>query len=214
MSFVLYLTNNIGPTMVGVNTFSTIVHLTLITNCDGGALLTTQHTHFYLILCLILHGNLRTPFGARHESTALCRWGVSLKQTQKSEARHKCSRTLNTEWKQICGLQWPTSSNNHQTKEGEQNTPVAACPPPRPTSEADSPLDNTHLVPNTDAAEFKEKLSNGGCISGAQHSHALCHCPPAPCSCSVGTSTSAGRRVNHSMNRSSSTMFHVLQKMD
>ena len=30
--------------------------LTLTTNCDGGALVTTQHTHFYLILSLILHG--------------------------------------------------------------------------------------------------------------------------------------------------------------
>ena len=33
----LYLTDNIGPTSVGVNTFNTIVLLTLITNCDGGA---------------------------------------------------------------------------------------------------------------------------------------------------------------------------------
>ena len=56
MSFVLYLTNNIGPTSVGVNTFSTIVLLTLIANCDGEALLATQHTHFCLILCLILRG--------------------------------------------------------------------------------------------------------------------------------------------------------------
>ena len=56
MSFVLYLINNIGPTSVGVNTFSTIVLFTLTTNCDGGTLLTTQHTHFYLILCLILRG--------------------------------------------------------------------------------------------------------------------------------------------------------------
>ena len=56
MSFVLYLTNNIGPTRVGVNTFSTIVLLTLITNCNIGALLATQHTHF-LILCLILRGS-------------------------------------------------------------------------------------------------------------------------------------------------------------
>ena len=44
------------PTSVDVNIFSTIVLLTLITNCDGGALLTTQHTHFCLILCLILRG--------------------------------------------------------------------------------------------------------------------------------------------------------------
>ena len=56
MSFVLYLTNNIGPTSVGVNTFNTIVLLTIIRNRDGGALLATQHTHFGLILCLILHG--------------------------------------------------------------------------------------------------------------------------------------------------------------
>ena len=56
MSFVLYLTNNIGPTRVGVNTFSTMVLFTLTTNCDGGTLLTTQHTNFCLILCLILHG--------------------------------------------------------------------------------------------------------------------------------------------------------------
>ena len=56
MSSVLYLTNNIGPTSVGVNTFSKIVLLTLITNCDGGALVTRQYTHFCLILCLILRG--------------------------------------------------------------------------------------------------------------------------------------------------------------
>ena len=56
MSFILYLTNAIGPTSVGVNTFSTIVLLTPITNCDGGAPLATQHTHFRLILCLILCG--------------------------------------------------------------------------------------------------------------------------------------------------------------
>ena len=56
MSFVLHLTNNIGPTSVGVNTFITIVLLTLITNCDGGAPLATQNTHFRLILCLILRG--------------------------------------------------------------------------------------------------------------------------------------------------------------
>ena len=46
MSFVLHLTNNIGPTSVGVNTFITIVLLTLITNCDGGAPMATQNTHF------------------------------------------------------------------------------------------------------------------------------------------------------------------------
>ena len=56
MSFVLYLTNNIGPTSVGINTFSTMVLFTLTTNCDGGTLLTTQHPHFCLILCLILRG--------------------------------------------------------------------------------------------------------------------------------------------------------------
>ena len=56
MSFVLYLTNNIGPTKVGVGAFSTMVLLTLITNCNSGALLATQHTHFCLILCPILRG--------------------------------------------------------------------------------------------------------------------------------------------------------------
>ena len=56
MSFVLYLTNKIAPTSVAVNTFSTIVLLTLITNCNGGALLATQHIHFCLILRLILCG--------------------------------------------------------------------------------------------------------------------------------------------------------------
>ena len=56
LSSVLYLTNNIGPTSVGVNTFSTIMLLTLITNCDGGALVATQDTHFCLIFCLILCG--------------------------------------------------------------------------------------------------------------------------------------------------------------
>ena len=54
LSSIVYLTNNIAPTGVGVSTFSAIVLLTLITSCDGGALLATQHTHFCLILCLIL----------------------------------------------------------------------------------------------------------------------------------------------------------------
>ena len=36
--------------------YITIVLLTLITNCDGGAPLATQNTHFRLILCLILRG--------------------------------------------------------------------------------------------------------------------------------------------------------------
>ena len=57
---MLYLTNNIGPTSVGVNTFSTIVLLTRIINCDGGALLATQHTHFCLILYLILREQTTT----------------------------------------------------------------------------------------------------------------------------------------------------------
>ena len=35
MSFVQYLTNNIGPTSMGVNAFGTIVLLTLITKCNG-----------------------------------------------------------------------------------------------------------------------------------------------------------------------------------
>ena len=56
MSYVFYLTNNIGLTSVGVNTFGTIMLLTLITNCDGAVLLATQHTLFYLILCLNLRG--------------------------------------------------------------------------------------------------------------------------------------------------------------
>ena len=43
-------TNSIIPTSVGVHTLSTIVLLALITNCAGGALLTTQGTHLYLIL--------------------------------------------------------------------------------------------------------------------------------------------------------------------
>ena len=37
VSRTVELHHNIGPTSVGVNTFSTIVLLTLITNCDGGA---------------------------------------------------------------------------------------------------------------------------------------------------------------------------------
>ena len=55
-NYHLHLTNNIGPTSVGVNTFGTIVLLTLITKCNSGALLATQHTHFCLILCLIFLG--------------------------------------------------------------------------------------------------------------------------------------------------------------
>ena len=51
-----FVTNNIGPTSVGVNTFSTIVLLILITNSDGGVFLATQHTQVCLILCLILRG--------------------------------------------------------------------------------------------------------------------------------------------------------------
>ena len=53
-----HIANNIGPTSVGVNTFIAIVLLTLITNCDGGAPLATQHTHFRLILCLILDSKI------------------------------------------------------------------------------------------------------------------------------------------------------------
>ena len=54
MSLLMRLTNSIISTSVGVNTFSTKMLLALTTNCDGGALLTTQHnttqsTH----LCLI-----------------------------------------------------------------------------------------------------------------------------------------------------------------
>ena len=56
MSLRMCLTNNIIPTSMGVNAFGTIVLLTLTTNCDGGALVTTQHTHFYLILSLVVCG--------------------------------------------------------------------------------------------------------------------------------------------------------------
>ena len=56
MSFVLYSTNNIGHTSVGVNTLNTIALLTLITNYNGGVLLATQHTYFYLALRLIVRG--------------------------------------------------------------------------------------------------------------------------------------------------------------
>ena len=56
MSLRMWLTNNIIPTSVGVNAFTTIVLLTLTTSCDGGALVTKQRTHFYLILSLILRG--------------------------------------------------------------------------------------------------------------------------------------------------------------
>ena len=38
VSRTVELHHNIGPTSVGVNTFSTIALLTLITNCDGGAI--------------------------------------------------------------------------------------------------------------------------------------------------------------------------------
>ena len=75
MSFVLYLTNNIAPTSVGVNTFITIVLLTLITNCDGGAPLATQHTHFYLILCLILRGG-RVAFVGPNKTRDMLPWSV------------------------------------------------------------------------------------------------------------------------------------------
>ena len=64
---------------MGVNTFSTIVLLTLITNCDGGALLATQHTHICLIFCLILRATTEqtaaqcVPYTtrARHNITLL-----------------------------------------------------------------------------------------------------------------------------------------------
>ena len=75
MSFVLYLTNNIGPTSVGVNTFSTIVLFTLTTNCDGGTLLTTQHTHFCLILCLILRGG-RVAFVSPNMRQDMLPWSI------------------------------------------------------------------------------------------------------------------------------------------
>ena len=75
MSFVLHLTNNIGPTSVGVNTFITIMLLTLITNCDGGAPLATQNTHFRLILCLILRGG-RVAFVSPNLRRDMLPWSV------------------------------------------------------------------------------------------------------------------------------------------
>ena len=75
MSFVLYLTNNIAPTIVGVNTFSTIVLFTLTTNCHGGTILTTQHTHFYHILCLILCGG-RVAFTGPNMRRDMLPWSI------------------------------------------------------------------------------------------------------------------------------------------
>ena len=51
ISLRMSLINNIIPTSVGVNTSRKML-LTLTTNCDGGALVTTQHKHFYLSLIL------------------------------------------------------------------------------------------------------------------------------------------------------------------
>ena len=56
MSPRMCLANNIIPTSVGLKTFKTIVLLTLTTDCDGGALVTIEHTHSYLILPFILRG--------------------------------------------------------------------------------------------------------------------------------------------------------------
>ena len=75
MSFVLYLANKIGPTRVGVNTFSTIVLFTLIINFDGGTLMTTQHTHFCLILCLILRGG-RVAFVSPNMRRYMLPWSI------------------------------------------------------------------------------------------------------------------------------------------
>ena len=86
----LYLTNNIAPTSVGVNTLSTIVLLTLITKWDGGALLTTQHTHFCLILCLILRGN---PKEGGNATSPLHCWGSPNKRGQNQNwLPHPCLR--------------------------------------------------------------------------------------------------------------------------
>ena len=61
MSLRMSSINNIISTSVGVNTFRTIVLHTLTTNCDGGALVTTQRTKFCLILSLIFRGFSGAP---------------------------------------------------------------------------------------------------------------------------------------------------------
>ena len=48
---------------------------TLTTNCDGGMLLTTQHTHFCLILCLIWHGG-RVAFVCPNMRRDMLPWSI------------------------------------------------------------------------------------------------------------------------------------------
>ena len=59
MSLRMSLIKKVIPTRF--KAFTTMVLLTLTTNHDGGALVTTQRTHFYLILFLILRGSRITP---------------------------------------------------------------------------------------------------------------------------------------------------------
>ena len=113
MSFVLHLTNNIGPTSVGVNTFITIVLLTLITNCDGGAPLATQNTHFRLILCLILRGG-RVALVSPNLRRDMLPWSVGGVTDLPSDAKlaSSSSRGMKARGRD---LQVPVSANWTQT---------------------------------------------------------------------------------------------------
>ena len=113
MSFVLYLTKNIGPTSVGVNTFSTIVLLTLITNCDGGALLATQHTHFCLILCLILRGG-RVALVSPNMRRDMLPWSVGGLTDLPPDAQ-LCKMQQNTDWCNSLGPPRQMFLTKHQT---------------------------------------------------------------------------------------------------
>ena len=73
------LTNNLFPMCVGINKFVTmgppIMVLALTTNCDGGALLTTRHTHICPILSLILRGS-RVAFISPNMRRGMVPWRI------------------------------------------------------------------------------------------------------------------------------------------
>ena len=97
MSFVLYLTNNIGPTGVGVNTFSTIVLFTLTTNYDGGTLLTTQHKHFCLILRHILRGG-RVAFVSPNMRRDMLPWSIGGMTHLPANAKSRKMQQIRNDW--------------------------------------------------------------------------------------------------------------------
>ena len=71
-----WLRNNLFLVSAGINTFITIVLLSLTTSCDGGALPTTQGTHICLILSFTLHGS-RVAFISPNMRRDMVPWSIT-----------------------------------------------------------------------------------------------------------------------------------------